>query len=101
MPRDEVLDAARGIAGDEGRAGDDRSAGPELAGLPSASAGPGARGFIGMAFRVRDGKFEYIYLRPTNGRADDQVRRNHSTQYSSFPDFDFARLRRATLSTVG
>jgi hypothetical protein len=66
----------------------------ELAGLPAASAGPAARGFIGVAFRVRDGKFEYIYLRPTNGRADDQVRRNHSTQYSSFPDFDFARLRK-------
>jgi hypothetical protein len=66
----------------------------ELAGLPAASAGPAARGFIGVAFRIRDGKFEYIYLRPTNGRADDQVRRNHSTQYSSFPDFDFARLRK-------
>ena len=47
-----------------------------------------------MAFRLRDGRFEYIYLRPTNGRADDQVRRNHSTQYSSFPDFDFARSRK-------
>jgi len=66
----------------------------ELAGRPGAAAGPDARGFIGMAFRLRDGRFEYIYLRPTNGRADDQVRRNHSTQYSSFPDFDFARLRK-------
>ena len=66
----------------------------ELAGLPAASGGPAARGFIGVAFRIRDGKFEYIYLRPTNGRADDQVRRNHSTQYSSFPDFDFARSRK-------
>ena len=51
----------------------------ELAGQPAAKAGEGARGFIGVAFRLRDGKFEYIYLRPTNGRADDQVRRNHST----------------------
>lgn len=66
----------------------------ELAGRPGAGAGPDARGFIGIAFRLRDGRFEYIYLRPTNGRADDQVRRNHSTQYSSFPDFDFARLRK-------
>jgi hypothetical protein len=66
----------------------------ELAGQPLASAGAAARGFIGVAFRVRDGKFEYIYLRPTNGRADDQVRRNHSTQYSQFPDYDFARLRK-------
>jgi hypothetical protein len=67
----------------------------ELAGQPSAAAAAGgARGFIGVAFRLRDGKFEYIYLRPTNGRADDQVRRNHSTQYGSHPDFDFARLRK-------
>jgi hypothetical protein len=66
----------------------------ELAGRPAEGAAPGARGFIGIAFRLRDDRFEYIYLRPTNGRAEDQVRRNHSTQYSSFPDFDFARLRR-------
>ena len=66
----------------------------EMAGLPAKGAFEGARGFIGVAFRMRDGKFEYIYLRPTNGRAEDQVRRNHSTQYSSFPDFDFARSRK-------
>jgi len=66
----------------------------EMAGQPLAAAGEGARGFIGVAFRLRDGRFEYIYLRPTNGRANDQVRRNHSTQYSSFPDFDFARSRK-------
>jgi hypothetical protein len=66
----------------------------DLAGQPAAGAGAGARGFIGIAFRLQaDGKYEYIYLRPTNGRADDQVRRNHSTQYSSHPDFDFARSR--------
>lgn len=66
----------------------------ELAGQPQAGAGEGARGFIGIAFRIQpDGKYEYIYLRPTNGRADDQVRRNHSTQYSSYPDFDYARSR--------
>jgi len=66
----------------------------DLAGLPGPSAGAGARGFIGMAFRLQgDGRYEYIYLRPTNGRADDQVRRNHSTQYSSHPDFNFAKSR--------
>jgi hypothetical protein len=67
----------------------------DLAGQPAAGAGAyGARGFIGIAFRLQDdGRYEYIYLRPTNGRAEDQVRRNHSTQYSSHPDFDFARLR--------
>jgi hypothetical protein len=66
----------------------------ELAGKPAASAGPAARGFIGIAFRLQGDKYEYIYLRPTNGRADDQVRRNHSTQYSSHPDFDFDRMRK-------
>ena len=67
----------------------------DLAGQPVAAAALlGARGFIGIAFRLQgDGAYEYIYLRPTNGRADDQVRRNHSTQYSSHPDFDFARSR--------
>jgi len=66
----------------------------DVAGQPASGAGSGARGFIGIAFRLRgDGAYEYIYLRPTNGRADDQVRRNHSTQYSSHPDFDFARSR--------
>src|SRR5215470_4771458 len=66
----------------------------ELAGKPAASAGPGARGFIGIAFRIQGNRFEYIYLRPTNGRADDQIRRNHSTQYAQQPDFDFDRLRK-------
>ncbi len=52
----------------------------ELAGQPAEGAPATARGFIGVAFRMGNGKFEHIYLRPTNGRADDQVRRNHSTQ---------------------
>jgi len=67
----------------------------EVAGQPAAGAPGGARGFIGIAFRLQaDGSYEYIYLRPTNGRADDQVRRNHSTQYSAHPDFDFAQSRK-------
>ena len=66
----------------------------ELAGKPAASAGAGARGFIGIAFRVQGDQYEYIYLRPTNGRADDQVRRNHSTQYGAQPGWDFDRLRK-------
>ena len=66
----------------------------DLAGRPAGSADAGARGFIGVAFRMQDGQYEYIYLRPTNGRADDQVRRNHSTQYGSHPKFDFAELRK-------
>ncbi|HEY7059659.1 MAG TPA: hypothetical protein VH458_24150 [Vicinamibacterales bacterium] len=65
----------------------------ELAGSPAAGSAEAARGFVGIAFRLRDDKFEYVYLRPTNGRAEDQVRRNHSTQYSAFPDFSFAKSR--------
>jgi hypothetical protein len=70
-----------------------------LTGEPAADAGEGARGFVGDAFRVsvsgsNDGlKYECFYLRPTNGRADDQVRRNHSTQYMSFPEYPWQRLR--------
>ncbi len=62
--------------------------------LPTADAG--ARGFIGVAFRIADdnSKFECIYIRPTNGRAEDQLRRNHSTQYFSYPDYKFDRLRK-------
>jgi len=55
-----------------------------------------ARGFIGVAFRINDSntKFECIYIRPTNGRVEDQVRRNHSVQYYSYPDYKFDRLRK-------
>ncbi|MBY0479331.1 MAG: hypothetical protein K2Q24_16910 [Chitinophagaceae bacterium] len=55
-----------------------------------------ARGFVGIAFRINDSntKYESIYLRPTNGRANDQVRRNHSIQYYSYPDYKFDRLRK-------
>ena len=65
----------------------------ELAGQPAGGSAAAARGFIGIAFRMKDGQFEYIYLRPTNGRADDQVRRNHSAQYSAHPNFSFAVSR--------
>jgi hypothetical protein len=55
-----------------------------------------ARGFIGIAFRINDSntKYESIYLRPVNARVDDQVRRNHSIQYYSYPDYKFDRLRK-------
>lgn len=55
-----------------------------------------ARGFIGVAFRINDSstRYESIYIRPTNARADDQVRRNHSIQYYSYPDYKFDRLRK-------
>lgn len=66
----------------------------EVAGKPGAGASADARGFIGIGFRLQGNKYEYFYLRPTNGRADDQVRRNHSVQYASFPDFDYDRFRK-------
>jgi len=68
----------------------------EVSGAPQASAGPGARGFVGIAFRVAPefSRYEAFYLRPTNGRAEEQVRRNHSAQYISFPEFPWERLRK-------
>lgn len=55
-----------------------------------------ARGFIGIAFMIDDNNtnFQSIYLRPTNGRAENQFRRNHSVQYFSYPDYKFDRLRK-------
>ncbi len=72
----------------------------EVSGAPSKTADPSARGFIGVAFRVQpDGKhYEDFYLRPTNGRAENQEQRNHSTQYVSEPDWPWERLRRETPS---
>lgn len=68
----------------------------EIAGEPAPGAGEGARGFVGIAFRVQDDLQTYdgFYLRPTNGRAEDQARRNHSTQYISPPQWPWARLRK-------
>jgi hypothetical protein len=66
----------------------------DVAGEPGPGALEGARGFASVAFRVAPDvfKFECFYLRPTNGRAEDQVRRNHSVQYFSFLDFPWHRL---------
>ncbi len=68
----------------------------DLAGEPRPDAVGQARGFVGIAFRAAPdvSRFECFYLRPTNGRADDQVRRNHSAQYVSFPDYPWQRLRK-------
>ena len=56
---------------------------------------PDMRGFAGVAFRVQpDARaFELLFVRPTNARADDQLRRNHTTQYHSEPDWPWSRLR--------
>jgi hypothetical protein len=68
----------------------------ELAGKPSSKATETARGFVGIAFRIdeQNTRFECIYLRPTNGRAEDQERRNHSVQYVSYPDYPWEKLRK-------
>jgi hypothetical protein len=68
----------------------------DVAGRRGPYATPDDRGFIGIALRITPSadRFEYIYLRPDNGRASDQVRRNHSTQYASHPDFPWPRLRK-------
>jgi hypothetical protein len=70
----------------------------DVAGRPRPGSFEGARGFVGIVFRSSPdaSSFECIYLRPTNGRASDQLRRNHSTQYISEPGFDFDRLRKET-----
>src|SRR5215469_2689228 len=68
----------------------------DVAGKPRTGAVADARGFVGLAFRVSsDGSsYECFYIRPTNGRADDQLRRNHSTQYISMPDYPWSKLRK-------
>jgi pimeloyl-ACP methyl ester carboxylesterase len=68
----------------------------DVSGAPLKTAGEQARGFIGVAFRIAAGgaRFENFYIRPTNGRADDQLRRNHSAQYVSAPDWPWERLRK-------
>lgn len=72
----------------------------EIAGEPAPGASQGARGFVGIAFRLQDDMQAYdaFYLRPTNGRAEDQERRNHSVQYISHPDWPWFRLRKETPS---
>ena len=55
-----------------------------------------SRGFVGLVFRSADdgNRFESIYLRMTNGRAEQQLRRNHAVQYESYPEYPWFRLRK-------
>ena len=58
---------------------------------------PNARGFVGVGFRVDEkNHFDAIYLRPSNGRVDDKLRRNHTVQYFSYSGYTFRRLRKQT-----
>jgi hypothetical protein len=68
----------------------------DISGKPAETSSEQARGFVGIAFRINkdNSRFECFYLRPTNGRADDQIRRNHSAQYISYPDFPWFKLRK-------
>ena len=56
---------------------------------------PQLRGFVGIEFRVSSdsNRFECFYLRPKNGRSEDQLQRNHSAQYVSMPGFPWEKLR--------
>ena len=69
-----------------------------LTGDTAPDAKPELRGFVGIAFRVSpDGsRFECFYLRPKNGRSQDQLQRNHSAQYISMPGFPWQKLRSET-----
>ncbi|WP_312329433.1 hypothetical protein [Sphingobacterium sp.] len=69
-----------------------------VAGQPMDQAGETARGFVGIAFRTSGdiSKTEIFYLRPTNGRAEEQLRRNHATQYISIPGYPWEKLREET-----
>ena len=85
-------------------------AGDRIPGAPES-----ARGFVGIAFRFASSPtvpspvapssgasspvtgdrsaFEAFYLRPYNGRSEDQLQRNHSAQYFSSPEYPWNRLR--------
>lgn len=59
----------------------------DVAGEAQADAPALVGGFVGIPFRVPPdaSTYDYVYIRPTNEHADDQERRNHSTQYPLFP----------------
>lgn len=68
----------------------------DVAGDTVPGAPPEFRAFTGIAFRAspEGARYEAIYLRPKNGRSEDQLQRNHSAQYISFPEFPWQRLRK-------
>src|SRR5215470_10214417 len=69
-----------------------------LSGDTAPNAPAGFRGFVGIAFRITADRshFECFYLRPKNGRSEDQLQRNHSAQYISIPGFGWQKLRSET-----
>lgn len=99
-----IIDAAPADVDDAGRTATVRGTSFQdgtieviVAGDTLANAPAQARGFVGIAFRVTDAAhFECFYLRPKNGRSEDQLQRNHSTQYISVPGFPWDKLRSET-----
>jgi hypothetical protein len=96
-----IIDSNPGV-GDEGRLAilrgssfRDGTIEADISGDTAPNAPAWMRGFVGIAFRVSvdASHFECFYLRPKNGRSEDQVQRNHSVQYISIPGFGWQRLR--------
>jgi hypothetical protein len=90
-------DYGEGLAIVRGTSLQDASIEVTLSGATAPNAPPDLRGFVGIGFRVVDrSHFECFYIRPKNGRSEDQLQRNHSTQYISIPGFPWDKLRRET-----
>ena len=70
----------------------------DLAGSRAEDSNPQSRGFLGLAFRVSDDNTAYdcFYLRAANGRADNQLQRNHTVQYMALPGYEWPKLRKET-----
>ena len=53
------------------------------------------RSFVGIAFHgVNDTTYEVIYFRPFNFQSPDTLRKKHTVQYISEPDYPWDRLRK-------
>ena len=91
----EGLDDAGRLAIVPGTSFQDGTIEVNLSGDTRPNAPPNLRGFVGIAFRITPDRshFECFYLRPKNGRAEDQLQRNHSVQYISIPGFGWEKLR--------
>jgi hypothetical protein len=91
----EGLDDAGRLAIVPGSSFQDGTIEVDLSGDTAPDARPELRGFVGIAFRVNPDRshFECFYLRPKNGRSEDQLQRNHSVQYISIPGFPWQKLR--------
>jgi hypothetical protein len=101
----QVIDAAHQDMDDAGRFAvlpgtslQDGTIEVDLTGDTAPDAPANLRGFVGIAFRITSDRshFECFYLRPKNGRSEDQLQRNHSAQYISIPGFPWQKLRSET-----